>query len=447
VLHDHYSFKVQVLGKTIASAITVILLVASFYALKPVWAVAADSWVSKAPMQTARAGVGVVVVDGKIYAIGGATQTLKDGIPFASMGGSGAVGTNEMYNPEKDMWVFKASMPTPRFSFGIAVYQNKIYCIGGISNNGSTQVNEVYNTQTNIWETKASLPISGFSLQANVANGKIYAMGGNPTDGQLTYAIYDPFNDSWTTKTPLASFLFRWTSTELDDKIYVLGGLDLYASGSPSNKIYNTATDTWNISTGTYVPLSIFGGEAAATTGVHAPKRIYLIGPLPAPQSALPLFPNQIYDPEKNKWTFAAAMPTGRSDFGLAVVDDVIYAVGGYIYSLDRFGGPSTPVTPSAVNEEYTPIGYSPPSATSFPSPTSSPSLIPSPTGSITSPSTLSPSATQQPSFSRSASPAGDNSNSIMITYWIVGVIAVVAIVFVTAFMLRRRSSRRAYSG
>jgi len=56
--------------------------------------VMADSWITRAPMQQARSGLGVIAVDGKIYAIGGYT-------------GKTLTGANEMYDPDGDVWVNK----------------------------------------------------------------------------------------------------------------------------------------------------------------------------------------------------------------------------------------------------------------------------------------------------------------------------------------------------
>ena len=44
-----------------------------------------------------------------------------------------SINATEAYNPGTDTWTLKAPMPTSRDGFGIAVYQNKIYCIGGES--------------------------------------------------------------------------------------------------------------------------------------------------------------------------------------------------------------------------------------------------------------------------------------------------------------------------
>ncbi|MDR2719984.1 MAG: hypothetical protein LBC03_04180, partial [Nitrososphaerota archaeon] len=77
-----------------------------------------NSWSVKSSMSQARYGLGVVVLDDKIYAIGGYAD-------------DGVVGTNECYDPVSDTWAILASMPTPRACFAIAACQGKIYCMGG----------------------------------------------------------------------------------------------------------------------------------------------------------------------------------------------------------------------------------------------------------------------------------------------------------------------------
>jgi len=88
------------MSKSVAAMLVLLFLVAScIVAVKPALSSADDSaentWVSKAPMQVARSGVGVAVVNGKIYAIGGSTE-------------KGLVGTNEEYDPATDTWTYKA---------------------------------------------------------------------------------------------------------------------------------------------------------------------------------------------------------------------------------------------------------------------------------------------------------------------------------------------------
>ncbi len=289
------------------------------------FASAGDSWVIKGPMPTARAGMGVAVVNGKIYVIGG----------FGHL--TGDLGNNEEYDPLTGRWTGKTPLPTLRLEFGIAVCQNKIYVIGG-QTNGSvvTGVNEVYDPATDSWETKASMPIARAYVDANTVNGKIYLVGGlyQPPifGGVTTYynetQVYDPATDTWTVGSPIPTPTGGYTSAVIDNKIYLIGG----GEGGPSNRtqIYDTITDTWT--TGKPLPVAQRFMAAAATSGVNAPKRLYVIGGYSYSDISDGL--NQIYDPQTDNWTSGTNMPTPRGSLAVAVVNDVLYALGGaYSYS------------------------------------------------------------------------------------------------------------------
>jgi N-acetylneuraminic acid mutarotase len=333
-----------------AAAMLAFLFVAAscIVAVKPALSSADDSaentWVSKASMQVARSGLGVAVVNGKIYAIGGYAE-------------GGFLGTNEEYDPATDTWTYKKPMPTPRERFGIAVYQNKIYCIGGsiaggyFSNDSITGVNEVYDPTTDTWETKTPLPTPRREVGANVVNGKIYLIGGiipYDTRGFSTLSlneVYDPETDSWTTKAEVPTAVSSSRSAVIDSKIYIITG--------SSNQIYDAGTDTW--SSGTPLPESSIGvARNEAATGVNALKRVYVFGG----------GKTQVYDPESDRWTVGADMLTSRSDFGVAVVSDMLYVIGGYTAAYSNNSdywmfGPE--ITLYATNERYTPFGYGTP--------------------------------------------------------------------------------------
>jgi N-acetylneuraminic acid mutarotase len=332
--------KVITVNRRIAASFTLLALLFSTVAGTLSVYAAEDSWVLKASMHEARSGLGVAVVNGKIYAIGGA-------------GNSGFLATNEEYDPATRTWTFKAPMPTSRSSFGIAVYQNKIYCIGGYIPGGATGVNEVYDSATGTWETKASMPTPTLNLQANVVNGKIYLIGGN-TNGTLNQ-VYDPTTDSWTTKASVPTAVSSYASAVVGNKIYVFT--------SKLNQIYDAENDSWSL--GASPPLPVILASVGATTGVFAPERIYVFGAdadLPFWQLTTRKFTAQSYDPKTDSWTVCASVPTGRYSAGVAVVDDRLYVIGGFTleFPTDRFTlNPS--YIYSAVNEQYIPIGYGAP--------------------------------------------------------------------------------------
>ena len=314
-----------------------------------------NSWTSKAPMHVARSSLRVAVVNGKIYAIGGGAET-------------GVVGTNEEYDPATDMWAFKKSMPTPREVFAIAAYQNKIYCVGGYTSNGTvTGVNEVYDPANDTWETKASMPTARGWLEANVINSKIYLIGGYvPDNSSFGYSIsnlnevYDPATNSWTTKALMPTAASDYVSAVVDNKLFVIGGQS-EAPRSNLNQIYDPSIDRW--STGAPSPSGIRYGACAAgaTTGVDAPKRIYVLGETLHLWEGEPPNSVRIYDPQSDIWTFGADVPTNRESFGVAVVNDLLYVIGGSTATYRDF--PETwlyppEVTWYATNEQYTPFGY-----------------------------------------------------------------------------------------
>ena len=296
---------------------------------------AENSWTIMEPMPTANGWLGVAVVNGKIYAIGG---------------GYGSTSINE-YDPVTDTWTTKTPMPTPRIFFGIAVVENKIYTIGGDRGNWEigavlTSVNEVYDPMTDTWERRSIMPTKRLGVSASVVNDKIYLIGGRI--GEPTYAevsateVYNPSTDKWTTVEPIPTPVSSHISAVVNNKIYILGG----AVGVTLNQIYDTETDTW--SNGAPLPTGVDSAAAGVITGDTVTQRIFVIG---GKQNLDAVNLNQVYTPESDTWIAGPPILTGRYGLGVAVVEDNLYAIGG------REGWIGSPI--SATNERYTPADYS----------------------------------------------------------------------------------------
>lgn len=301
--------------------------------------VAENSWVTKAPMQKARANFGIAVVNGKIYAIGGDYGDLTGNAAPADTITFHTTNTNEEYDPTSDTWTFRKPMPTSRALLGVAVYQNKVYCIGGYYGEYfNTGANEVYDPATDTWETRAPMPSFETFATANVVNGKIYVMSAN-----LNQA-YDPETNSWTTKSPPPNKILSRVSAVVDNKIYLIASQAGPSWVQTDNfvQIYDPSNDSWSVGAESHI--SIFSTAVGATTGVFAPKRIYFFDETET----------NVYNPESDTWTVGASMPSPRVLARVAVINDTCYVVGG------RSGmhGWLTIMEPSAVNEQYTPFGY-----------------------------------------------------------------------------------------
>jgi N-acetylneuraminic acid mutarotase len=313
------------------------------------FAVTPDTWQTKAPMHTARSGLGAAVVNGKIYAIGGSTESGY----LVSL--NGIVDTNEEYDPATNTWTLKTSMPTPRTGLAVASYQGKIYCIGGvIAHNESgfvmSTVNEVYDPATDTWTTKTPMPTPRSWLSANVVDDKIYLIGGEPN--RTLNQAYDPATDSWITKPSKPTGVTDYASAVVGKNIYFTDGY------RPKMEVFNTETGNWSV--GTSLP-STATGAAAATSGIFAPIRIYFLGLQHWMDQGT--MPNRVYDPKNDTWFFGADVPTNRQGFAVAVVNDTLYAIGGFTLTFPSLGDYYVE-TKSAANEQYIPIGYETPDPT-----------------------------------------------------------------------------------
>jgi hypothetical protein len=141
--------------------------------------------------------------------------------------------------------------------------------------------------------------------------------------------------------------------------------------GGQANQIYHTQNDSWTL--GVSLPNSTRNAAAVATTGVMAPKKIYVIGGgfIKGSDSVL------VYDPELRTWIFGAPMLTGSRNPAVAAVNDTVYAFGGASDYQGTFpvGGY---VETNAV-AQYIPLGYGtiPPVTTKDPEPFPTSLVIP----------------------------------------------------------------------
>lgn len=335
---------VSAINKHYRLAVTLIavgLLAAFFTPLcKP--AAAEQSWTTLASMPTARGDFGVAVLEGKIYVIGGVNQ---DGEYLSNV---------EVYNPATNSWTSKPSMPTQRSEFATAVYNGKIYVFGGNTSSGIVGTTEIFDPQTNMWSTAPSMPTPRAGLQAIVVNDQIFLIGGkrystiNPHYVETSInECFDPTTETWSTKASMPTPVFNYAVATVNKQIYVLGGARLSEAPNTltiltANQVYDAETDRWSLSQS--LPQASMAGAASATTGVFAPQAIYHVGGLS---------PNGYTDKtyafmlSNNSWVSVEDMPTPRGRLGVAMVDDTLYAIGGY----DGSNWHNTV-------ERYKPIGY-----------------------------------------------------------------------------------------
>jgi len=295
-------------------------------------------------MSIARNELTGVVLNSEIYAMGGEDIAA----------GGGQKDSVEVYDIAKDKWIegTVAHMPLPLDHTASAVYDGKIYVVGGyLEHKVPTDKVFIYDPQKNQWQEGKSLPSSiGAALNAQFINGILYVVGGvNSSNVPVnTNYAYNTKTNTWTTKAPMPTARHHLQTAVVDGKIYALGGrilgdgvqsedMDEASSNFNRNEMYDPQTDSWTV---LQPMLTKRSGFAAA---VSSDGNIYVFG---GEGIGKVIDSVEKYNITLDKWTYEKPMPTGR--FGLKSVSfgDRIFVLGGQL-----FGGSG--LVPLNINEIF----------------------------------------------------------------------------------------------
>src|SRR5207245_687839 len=157
-----------------------------------------------------------------------------------------------------------------------------------------------------------------------VIGGKLYVAGGTDCCVAVnTLTVYDPVANAWTAKTSMPTARQRAAGAVLTnpalgrDLLYVVGGLN--STGLLGTlEAYDPSTDSWT--TKTSMPTSRHEVAAAVVNGV-----LYAIGGT----NGSVVDTVEAYDPGSNSWATKASLPTARTYPVVEAVNGIIYAIGG----------------------------------------------------------------------------------------------------------------------
>ncbi|NIG59208.1 kelch-like protein 2 [Pontoporia blainvillei] len=147
-----------------------------------------NEWFHVAPMNTRRSSVGVAVVGGLLYAVGGYDGASRQ-----------CLSTVECYSATANEWTYIAEMSTRRSGAGVGVLNNLLYAVGGHDGPLVRKSVEVYDPATNTWRQVADMNMCRRNAGVCAVNGLLYVVGGD--DGSCNLAsveYYNPTTDKWT---------------------------------------------------------------------------------------------------------------------------------------------------------------------------------------------------------------------------------------------------------
>ena len=280
------------------------------------------TWRTAAPMPTKRTEVAAAALDGKIYVVGGFEKpSLGNMMNFA------ITPSVEMYDPMTDRWASKTPLPIGLHHVGIGVVGGRLYVIGGYTKSAFSVWNPVapvyaYDPVTDSWTERAPMPTARGALSVTEHEGKLYAMGGYDRKGNNAQVeVYDPVLNVWVTRAPLPTPRDHLATAMVAGKMYAIGGR---LNGDYSRNLavverYDPLMDRWTRVSD--LPTARSGITAAVVEG-----RIYVFGG----EGVTGTFSeNEVYDPARDVWQRMAPLPTARHGLGSAVVQGRIYVISG----------------------------------------------------------------------------------------------------------------------
>lgn len=195
----------------------------------------ADKWYKDvADLKFERTSVGLVTLNDRIYAIGGQVGTNVSNLV-------------ERYDRVSNTWTECAPMNLRRLGAGIVTLNGYIYAIGG---GGDTEREldsvERYDPKEDTWIPLKSMFCKRKHLACAVHDGKIYAIGGRGEEAETNFCeCYDPKTDMWDTIPGLAKSRSGHGLVELDGQLFAIGG-QCDKSRLKSVEVYDIKTATWS---------------------------------------------------------------------------------------------------------------------------------------------------------------------------------------------------------
>ncbi|HSD26463.1 MAG TPA: kelch repeat-containing protein [Vicinamibacteria bacterium] len=268
-----------------------------------------DVWVPLPSLLEARQEVGVALLGGRVYVLGGYRADAS------------TAATVEVFDPTAGRWSLAAPMPRGVNHPMVATLGTRLYVFGGDDGLGPIGATQEYDPATNSWQLRAPMPTARSAGLAAAIGSRIYVVGGAPDTAGRVLEAYEPEGDRWIPSTPMPTPRNHLAGGVIGGRLHVVGGrppatLSVHEVFDPANGSWTTAAPlpTGRSGHGAAVVrdcLYVFGGEGnpAGSTGVFDQ--------------------NEVYNSRLNSWAALAPMPTPRHGIGAVAIEGRIYVPGG----------------------------------------------------------------------------------------------------------------------
>lgn len=257
--------------------------------------------------QPARFSHEVAVLNGQLYVIGGKKY----------YGTSDTLNSVFRYNPHQNSWEELAPMQQERCSFSLVVLDAKLYAIGGQCHPDYIENVEQYCPTANSWSFTFPLDLPLGGHVARVLQGQIFISGGLNNDYRCLNSmfVYHPEKGSTYLKN-MTQPRSHHCMEVLGDCLYVAGGLSSSANPNIIDlltcEMYNPAADSWTF----FPPLPVphVGAGSAVLEG-----KFYVLGGYSQEDYSDTKMVHR-YDPTTHQWENMGKMPGPNNDLRACVL-------------------------------------------------------------------------------------------------------------------------------
>jgi len=298
-------------------------------------------WTKLAPFPEPDEELYGITANGKLYVIGG-------------FGGGKARGIVFEYDPAADRWTKKKPMALPVHHQAMVEYRGKIYVLGGFvapsTGGGWEPVDNTweYDPVADSWKALWPLPSKRGSAVATQVDGKLYLIGGattvegskdvaingnGPARVVATNEVYDPATNRWESRSPMALARNHAFAGVVGGKIYVIGGRVAHAFVTVSSN--TDIVEEYDPATNTWSGLKakMPSARSGGGWGTLAGKIYVAGGEVATPEMVGAFRAVEVYDAASNSWSKMPPMPMPRHGVAGAILGNRFHLVSGMITS------------------------------------------------------------------------------------------------------------------
>lgn len=269
------------------------------------------NWQFRTPMPTARTGVSAVILDDRVYVMGGQDAN------------GNALNVVETYDPLTNTWESGPSLRSGRYNAAAVIFEGNIVLMGGSDSGGvALKKVEIFNRSENRWESFDNMESEREGLAAVVLEGQLYAMGGSNQNEEILDSVEYFDNDDekweitedWDLDIPRASF----AAVAVGDFAYSFGG---YSSFGPIG-----LTQKYHLTDG-IIQQASFSPARGGLAATYFDDDIYLMGGRKSNNQIVSNVDRFLTD--EDRWEPAPPLKVGRENFAAVSINDAIYVFGG----------------------------------------------------------------------------------------------------------------------